>query len=59
MKEFSITLKLYHESFGGYDLYDGERVVKVMASNVDVARRKALRELQQTRVGWAIVVKVD
>lgn len=59
MKSYCVTLKLYHESYGGYDHFDGDSVVKVNASNGDVARRKALKESRKTHVGWADLVKVE
>jgi len=49
MKNYKVTLNEYHESFTGYDHYDGDSTWIVEARNFSSAGKKAQKEFHKMR----------
>jgi hypothetical protein len=53
MKRYTVVVKLFHESFGGYDHFDGYKTVTVRAKSTDDAKLTAIRKANKGRAGWS------
>ena len=53
MKTYVVVVKLWHESFGGYDHFDGYKTVKVRAKNSTDAQIAAVRKANKGGAGWS------
>jgi hypothetical protein len=52
MKTFNVHFSIHHESFNGYDHYDGEISVGVIARNAESAKKKAFKEINKKGGGY-------
>jgi hypothetical protein len=59
MRNYKITVKLFHESFGGYDHCDGEKTYNIRASNDKAARNKALKKAGKESGGWGRIIEME
>jgi hypothetical protein len=60
MKTYIFTLSLYHEKFNGYDSYDGNREVEILARNEDSARNKLAKLIKNytTSGRWYNIISI-
>lgn len=60
LKTYIVTITHHHESYGGYDHYDGSSHIKVQAINATVAEKKAkVQADKESPVGWNNVRSVS
>lgn len=64
MKTFKAIVKFWHESFGGYDQYDGQETRTVQARNMASAEKKLGKILDKETTGlsqcrWYKIVYIE
>ena len=52
MKTYIVRFTIHHESFNGYDHYDGETSIIVNARNSASAKKKAFKEVRKNGGGY-------